>query len=929
MPKRRSEPRPSSATFIAPATSTPTPASGSRPSPSPPSSGMHLANHKRRKFQNVDQSSSCKPESASLYSPKLLKGMDDRKYGSVTKEYETLHAQRVQMINFLQAQQCPLGDPCSSPGLKSSQSVSIACFNPSSECVEGNSDSTMQKKMRHITSGSSYLCPKTKEHKNKTSVIIIDSDDEDGVCRKGKVPPSVQYEAVVLSKVMEKQPIQDLENQKYEVRKGQKEEAETFCSEDNVAKESDASSSPVSFGGRHDHKSIMEHHDQDVKGVSDNDGLEDLWKDMSLAIEYSKGVTSLDGSEPVLEVQQCNHSFLLEDDLGLVCRICGVIEKSIETIFDYQWMKGPRAIRMSMSGSKKSKDVDGLKYSESKISEHELIAADISIHPRHTKQMKPHQMEGFSFLVKNLVTEKPGGCILAHAPGSGKTFVLISFIQSFLAKYPFARPLVVLPKGILETWKKEFKHWQVEDILLYDFYSLKADSRSQQLDVLKSWEGNRSILFLGYKQFANIVCGGVVDSIAAACQEKLLKVPSLLILDEGHTPRNENTDVLHSLAKVQTPRKVVLSGTLFQNHVREVFNILNLVCPKFLKMESSRALVKRILSRVKISGNRRLSRNGTDNCFYDLIEETLQNDDSYKRRVTVIQDLRELTKNVLHYYKGDFLEELPGLVDFTVLLNLSSKQKEIVRELGKFEKFKRSSVGSAIYIHPKLKDISENAAGDRDSIFSDEKFENILDSMNVRDGVKTKFFLNLLSLSESAGEKLLVFSHYLLSLKFLERLVINMKGWRLGKEIFMISGDSSSEHREWSMDQFNKSTDAKVFFGSIKTCGEGISLVGASRIVILDVHLNPSVTRQAISHAFRPGQKRKVYTYRLVAADSPEEEDHSMSFRKELMSKMWFEWDEYCDHQEFELETVDISNSQDMFLESPNLREDVKLLYRR
>jgi len=42
-------------------------------------------------------------------------------------------------------------------------------------------------------------------------------------------------------------------------------------------------------------------------------------------------------------------------------------------------------------------------------------------------------------------------------------------------------------------------------------------------------------------------------------------------------------------------------------------------------------------------------------------------------------------------------------------------------------------------------------------------------------------------------------------------------------------------------------------------------LVGASRIVILDVHLNPSVTHQAIGRAFRLGQKKKVFVYRLVS----------------------------------------------------------------
>uniref|UniRef100_A0A453LDT0 SNF2 N-terminal domain-containing protein n=3 Tax=Aegilops tauschii subsp. strangulata TaxID=200361 RepID=A0A453LDT0_AEGTS len=98
----------------------------------------------------------------------------------------------------------------------------------------------------------------------------------------------------------------------------------------------------------------------------------------------------------------------------------------------------------------------------------ELNALDIVIHPRHEKQMRPHQLAGFHFLVSL-------GCILAHAPGSGKTFMLVSFFQSFLAKYPSGRPLVVLPKGILGTWKREFQRWQVEDIPLYDLCSVKGD----------------------------------------------------------------------------------------------------------------------------------------------------------------------------------------------------------------------------------------------------------------------------------------------------------------------------------------------------------------------------------------------------------------------------------------------------------------------
>ncbi|MQM11000.1 hypothetical protein Taro_043900 [Colocasia esculenta] len=463
-------------------------------------------------------------------------------------------------------------------------------------------------------------------------------------------------------------------------------------------------------------------------------------------------------------------------------------------------------------------------------------------------------------------------------------------------------------------------------IHLYLF--LEADNRSQQLGVLKRWEENRSILFLGYKQFSTIVCDAK-DNITAACQEALLNVPSLLILDEGHTPRNENTNILSTLEKVVTPLKVVLSGTLFQSHVREVFNILNLVRRKFLKRESSRDAVRRILSRASIDFSRRYLKTEMEGTFCDIVEETLQNDDHSRRQASVIQDLREMTQGVLHYYKGDFLDELPGYIDFTVLLNLSSKQKKIIRELRNYEKFKGCAVGSAVYLHPCLKDCVDYAPGDRSARMKDQEIDDLLESKDLQDGVKTKFVLNISSMADTAGEKVLVFSQYILPLRFLERLILRIKGWQSGKETFMISGDTSTEQGEKAMEQFNQSSNAKVLFGSIKACEEGISLVGASRVIILDVHLNPSVSRQAIGRAFRPGQTKKVYTYRLVAADSPEEKDHHTCFRKELISKMWFEWSEHSGCRDFELESVDIQNSQDIFLDHLPSAEDIKSLYKR
>nr|GMD83851.1 protein CHROMATIN REMODELING 35-like [Ipomoea batatas] len=356
------------------------------------------------------------------------------------------------------------------------------------------------------------------------------------------------------------------------------------------------------------------------------DGLDDIWNEMSFAIECSKvqmftvdASSNKDKAED--EDEECEHSFILKEDIGYVCRICGVIKKSIESIIDYQYSKSAKNARTYRYEGRTTKDSGPSEnlFEPNKPS-HEFELAEISAHPRHKKQ-----------------DETP------------------------------------------------------------------PNNRAQQLEVLKQWAGERSVLFLGYKQFSVIVCDNEASRAAVACQEILLTV--------------------------QTPRKVVLSGTLYQNHVKEVFNILNLVRPKFLKLEDSKAIKRRILSRAEISSKRNLIKKGSDNEFFELVEHTLLKDENVTRKATVIQDLREMTRKVLHYYKGDFLEELPGLVDFTVILKLHPKQKIEVAGLKNLRrKFKISAEGSALYVHPQLKSLSKTSVKER---IDEQKIDMIVDNFGV------------------------------------------------------------------------------------------------------------------------------------------------------------------------------------------------------
>ncbi|KAF3652858.1 putative receptor-like protein 12-like [Capsicum annuum] len=51
-----------------------------------------------------------------------------------------------------------------------------------------------------------------------------------------------------------------------------------------------------------------------------------------------------------------------------------------------------------------------------------------------------------------------------------------------------------------------------------------------------------------------------------------------------------------------------------------------------------------------------------------------------------------------------------------------------------------------------------------------------------------------------------------------------------------------------------------------KAYSEGISLVGASRVVLLDVLWNPSVEQQATNRAYKNGQKKIMHVYCLVTS---------------------------------------------------------------
>lgn len=528
--------------------------------------------------------------------------------------------------------------------------------------------------------------------------------------------------------------------------------------------------------------------------------------------------------------------------------------------------------------------------------------------------MYPHQQEGFEFMWKNLAgsitfeeLKKParpdqlGGCVISHAPGTGKTRLTIVFLQTFMEVFPTCRPVILAPRSMVLTWEKEFKKWDVGiplHILNKKDFSGKEDSGAVQLGrkynlqgakwarlvKIYSWVKGKSILVLSYPLFERLVEKMCVDEKEAQIRKILVEKPGLLILDEGHTPRNEHSLIWKALERVKTERRIILSGTPFQNNFTELYNTLWLVRPKFADKLSSAEICGSKSKMISEDGRKVLPEKREARGKWASLTNSIGKTTDDRLRV-----LRSVINPFVHVHKGSILNSLPGLKDCLVYLHPPPLQKGILESIQRIESgthFKQEYNVTMVSIHPSL--LMDCSLSEEEKPVVDE---HLLERLRLKphEGVKTRFVLELIRLSAALNEKVIVFSQYIQPLSFLKDHLKSCFNWTEGKEVLQMDGTVAIKQRQSSIDSFNDpSSEIRVMLASTKACCEGISLIGGSRVVLLDVVWNPAVERQAVSRAYRIGQQKMVYTYHLITSGTFERDKHHKQVEKERLSELIF-----------------------------------------
>ncbi|XP_068654852.1 switch 2 [Aristolochia californica] len=533
-----------------------------------------------------------------------------------------------------------------------------------------------------------------------------------------------------------------------------------------------------------------------------------------------------------------------------------------------------------------------------------------------------HQREGVKFLYS--LYKKNHGGVLGDDMGLGKTIQTIAFLAAVFgkdqensgSKKPHANylgpVLVVCPTSVIRNWENEFAEWGTFKIAAYH-------GQNRDLILNKLAARGVEILITSFDTFR------IHDKI-------LLEVKwEIVIVDEAHRLKNEKSQLYKSFLGFKTAKRYGLTGTIMQNKIMELFNLLDWVAPGSL---------------------------GTREHFHDFYDEPLKHGQRLtapKRCLEIAVDRRKHLVSVLsRYFLRRTKEEtighlLRGKEDNVVFCAMSELQKRVYRrtlELPELQclmnKDLPCSCGSPLtqvecckrivpngiiwsYLHRdqpegcdscpfclvlpcliKLQQISNhlelikpNARDEAEKQKKDAEFasavfgadmdlvggnipsESFLGLSDVEHCGKMRALEKLMSAWTSFGDKILLFSYSVRMLDILEKFLVR-KGYCFSR----LDGSTPMSSRQSLVDDFNSSPSKQVFLISTRAGGLGLNLVSANRVVLFDPNWNPAQDLQAQDRSFRYGQKRHVIVFRLLAAGSLEELVYSRQVYKQQLSNI-------------------------------------------
>ena len=424
---------------------------------------------------------------------------------------------------------------------------------------------------------------------------------------------------------------------------------------------------------------------------------------------------------------------------------------------------------------------------------------------------REYQLKGFGWLWFMYKYGLNG--ILADDMGLGKTLQALTVLQKAKEEDGVMPSLVIAPTTVVFNWESEIQKF------------------APTLSCLKLQGGERKQFFDKIPEY------DVVITSYALLRRDIKKLKDInfryVILDESQNIKNATSQTAQAVKQLTSQHKLALSGTPIENKLEELWSVFDFLMPGFL-----------------------FSMADFNSRYVNPIME--HQDKIVEKRLKL-----QIYPFILRRMKRDVAKDLPDKVENIAYCELTDDQKDFylqVLDSTKEELFKsieqngleksRLSIFSAllrmrqICCHPQL-----------------------YDKNNVKNVISSGKFEKLKGMLEeiiSEKHRILLFS------QFVDMLDI-IKAWldKSGIKYEYLTG--KTKDRQGAVERFNNDPTIPIFLISLKAGGTGLNLTGADYVIHYDPWWNPAVEDQATDRAYRIGQTKKVFVYRLITKNTVEE----------------------------------------------------------
>lgn len=302
----------------------------------------------------------------------------------------------------------------------------------------------------------------------------------------------------------------------------------------------------------------------------------------------------------------------------------------------------------------------------------------------------------------------------------------------------------------------------------------------------------------------------------------------VVILDESQNIKNVNAQTTKAIMLLNAKHRIALSGTPIENNLSELYSLFRFLNPSMF---------------------------GTMEEFNNFYAIPIQKENDQE----AIEELKKkVYPFILRRIKKEVLKDLPDKIEKTMYIEMNPEQKKLYEERRNY------------YYNMVHSQIKENGLG-KTQFFILQALNELRQitscpeakSVGVTSSKREVLINNILDAVEN-GHKVLVFTNYINSIK---NICEDLD--KYGVKYLSMSG--STKDRQLLVDKFQKDSKYKVFVMTLKTGGVGLNLTAADTIFIYDPWWNKTVENQAIDRAYRLGQDRTVFSYKLILKDTIEE----------------------------------------------------------